>query len=785
MVVFLIAIVKTIQFIIYFLFVGGLLHGQNSNSVYKSYEIHLGDTINRIDKKGEKQGRWIYFGKDKKGWIHSVFKPHQVVEEGHYINDKKHKTWKTYHHTNKIKSEVTYLNDNPDGNAKFYDQDGKIVLEGTLKDQNFTDEYYLYDANGKKVSKKANSNPNSSYLDFSGKVSKMSGKDVDNVQISVFRNDLEIHSEKSDASGKFRLKLELSFEYQIRFSKQGYGEQSLLINTNTHDISDTNIYHLNEWIVSMTDNLATAATAEFFGFLLNKPSGKIYFNKRKRKFISDGSYLHLFKKEFKDISETTKLMLAKAAEDNKKLEIENLRIEAERKAKEIELLKQAQELQESELSKKEAEIKAQQLEAEKQTNEAAIMSKEKKIKELLVERQQAELHQKQLIADQQEKEYERLALIRKMQDLEINQKSKKLSEAATELTAEKKLSEVANKELDVVSREKKVKEQELHQNQMYMTFLMVGLGLVAVFTFFLIRNIQQKKKANELLARQSNEIEKQKNDIQEKSKIIEEKNIETEQSIIYAKRIQFAILPPPSEIENHLGDYFILYKPKDIVSGDFYFFSPRPSENGSDNLILAAVDCTGHGVPGAFMSLVGNEKIKDAVDVSLEPGKVLYELNNGIKAALRQSGDSNSTRDGMDISVCTLPTFHVGSPTTLLKYAGANRPLYIIRKNESELTELKATKCAIGGLTPIGQEFDQHEIELKSGDTFYLFSDGYADQFGGPNKKKLMTKKFKEILLSIRNKNMKEQQTFLDTFISGWRGDTEQVDDILVIGVRV
>jgi len=466
------------------------------------------------------------------------------------------------------------------------------------------------------------------------------------------------------------------------------------------------------------------------------------------------------------------------------LEIENLRIEAEKKSKEIELLKQAQQLQEAELKKKEIEIHAQQLEAEKQASEAAVNAKEKKIKELLLEQKQAELHKNELESQQKAKELERMALLKKMQDMQIEQQKQQISKTSSQLDEEKKNEEIANKELDVVNREKKVKDAELKQNLLYTNFLLGGLGIVAIFSFFLVRNIQQKKKANQLLVQQSSEIELQKNQIEEKSKIIEQKNVETEQSILYAKRIQFAILPPTHEIQSHLTNFFILYKPKDIVSGDFYFFSDLHTNHKKD-IIIAAVDCTGHGVPGAFMSMVGNEKLKDAVDMSHEPGKILQELNKGIKSALRQSGDATSTRDGMDVSLCAIPTALNNKNNAQVKYAGANRPLWIIKNNTNEVEEIKATKHAIGGLTADDQVFEEHQIDLQKGDTFYLFSDGYADQFGGPNRKKLMTKKFKEILVSIQNLSMPKQQEYLGNFIEEWRGNNEQIDDILVIGVRV
>ncbi len=768
-------------YILFFCFVTAGVLAQQSNAIYQSYETFLGDTINRIDKANLKQARWIYFGKDSKGWMNRFFKREQMVEEGRYVDGKKQKLWKAYHYTGKLKSEINYANDIPAGKARFFNADGKIMLEGELENHLFVKEYYVYDSNGNRVKRKATDDPVDSYLDFSGSINRTMGKSIEGIKIVVERNDFEVANVTTGVDGSFKLKLDLNFEYTIRFSKQGFSDQSLLINAYTSNISDSSVYHLNDWKIIMNDNLVAAATTELFGFLLNKPSGKIYFNKRKKKFMADGKYVHLFKKEFSNISETTKLMLAKAAEDNKKLEIENLRIEAEKKLKEIELLKQAQQLQDAELKKKEAEIHAQRLETDKLASDAAIFAKEKKIKELLVEQQHAQLRSQQLEAQQKVKEVERLALIEKMKDLERHQKDEKLlNQTTNELTAEKEQGELTNKELDMVNREKAVKEHELQQNSIYMNFLLLGLGIVGVFSFFLVRNIIQKKKANELLARQSSEIE-------EKSRIIEQKNIETEQSIVYAKRIQSAILSPTREIELHLSNYFILYKPKDIVSGDFYFFSHHYAnyKNKTGEVIIAAVDCTGHGVPGAFMSMVGNEKLKDAVDVTSAPGKILQELNKGIKSALRQSVDANSTRDGMDLSLCSIPAFINGATETQIKYAGANRPLWIIKKDAKEIDEIKATKHAIGGHTPDTQEFDEHTINLQKGDTFYLFTDGFADQFGGPNRKKLMTKKFKDILLSVQNLSMTEQQNHLDNFIEEWRGDTEQVDDILVIGARV
>jgi serine phosphatase RsbU (regulator of sigma subunit) len=271
------------------------------------------------------------------------------------------------------------------------------------------------------------------------------------------------------------------------------------------------------------------------------------------------------------------------------------------------------------------------------------------------------------------------------------------------------------------------------------------------------------------------QLDAAKSSINDQKKIIEQKNKDITDSINYAKRIQQAMLPKKEEIASSLPQSFVLFKPKDIVSGDFYFFRKINS-----SVIIAAADCTGHGVPGAFMSLIGSEKLEAAVSQSTDPSEILNLLNKGIRASLHQSEDDDSTRDGMDIALgCIDMNKH------MVSYAGANRPLWIIRKGKKEIEEITATRIAIGGFTGDAQHFQRHDMKLEPGDTFYIATDGYADTFGGRIEKKLTTRRFKELLLSIQDKTMKEQETHLDTFIENWRGGTEQIDDILVIGVRL
>ncbi len=255
---------------------------------------------------------------------------------------------------------------------------------------------------------------------------------------------------------------------------------------------------------------------------------------------------------------------------------------------------------------------------------------------------------------------------------------------------------------------------------------------------------------------------------------IEKKNIEIIDSINYALRIQKAILPIKDEIYNVLPNTFILNKPKDIVSGDFYFFYQT-----KQIVFIAAADCTGHGVPGALMSMIGSEKLKESVQQTKLVGDALSKLNNGIKTALKQSENEDSTHDGMDIALCSIDVSN-----KILKYAGANRPIWIIRNGHQEITEIKATKKAIGGFTESTQHFETHEIKLQLGDTFYLFTDGYADTFS-KHDKKLTSKRFKDVLINIQEKNMQEQEQYLNDFIENWRDDAEPIDDILVIGIRI
>ena len=263
----------------------------------------------------------------------------------------------------------------------------------------------------------------------------------------------------------------------------------------------------------------------------------------------------------------------------------------------------------------------------------------------------------------------------------------------------------------------------------------------------------------------------------QKDEILHQK-MEIEDSINYAKRIQTAILPLEKNIKLNLPESFVLFKPKDIVSGDFYWFAKQ-----DDKLIFICADCTGHGVPGAFMSMIGSDKLNTAIleRGTVMPDNILSELNVGIKRTLKQAGDKESTKDGMDAAVITIDL-----EKKKLYYAGANRPLWVLKKSASEdIEEVKATKVAVAGFTPDDQIFEMHEIDIEPGDLFYMSSDGYADQFGGDKGKKLKVKAMKEILLENKDLKMEDQKQALDDTIMNWMEGYEQIDDICVVGIKI
>lgn len=313
-----------------------------------------------------------------------------------------------------------------------------------------------------------------------------------------------------------------------------------------------------------------------------------------------------------------------------------------------------------------------------------------------------------------------------------------------------------------------VAEQE-KQKQRYILFGVVGVLLVVfIFSGFLYKRFK-------ITQRQKQIIESQKEVVERKNSIIEEKQKEILDSINYARRIQLALLASDTLLSKNLPEHFVLYKPKDIVAGDFYWATPS-----SEGFIFITADCTGHGVPGAFMSLLNISKLNEAINQKqlTRPDLILNDVRTEIIAALNPPGTTEESKDGMDCILCNLNLSRMK-----LHYAAANNTMLIVRKGE--LLQCEADKMPVGKYTETQVPFTFNEIALEKGDIIYTFTDGYIDQFGGANGKKLKFKPFASMLLSVAQLPLAEQKIKLEQEFEKWRGGFDQLDDVCVIGVKV
>lgn len=318
------------------------------------------------------------------------------------------------------------------------------------------------------------------------------------------------------------------------------------------------------------------------------------------------------------------------------------------------------------------------------------------------------------------------------------------------------------KAIDKLKQEKKdyIDQQEKQRQVYWVIALSILLLFVLAFALFVNKRRKVERSQKEL-------IEKQKS-------LVEEKNSEILASITYAKRIQSAILPSDKLVKEFLKNSFIFYQPKDIVAGDFYWMEPK-----EDCLIFAVADCTGHGVPGALVSVVCNNALNRSVrEFNLtDPAQILNKTREIILHEFQKSDEI--VNDGMDISICNL-----NFTTNELVWAGANSPLWILKKDQSEIIECKPSKQPIGQFSSY-EPFTSQVIQLQSGDSIYLFSDGFADQFGGKDGKKMKSKRMKELILSLQPLPMYEQKQSLMLYFDQWKGNLDQLDDVCVIGVQV
>ncbi|MFW5886595.1 MAG: PP2C family protein-serine/threonine phosphatase, partial [Bacteroidota bacterium] len=375
---------------------------------------------------------------------------------------------------------------------------------------------------------------------------------------------------------------------------------------------------------------------------------------------------------------------------------------------------------------------------------------------------------------------------------EVMVKEKQLKYAEGTMKEMKAETEEQRMKIDLLNKENQLKELKLKEekarrkNQAIILQSTVGIVMLLILiALILILGIRQKQRANRLLDRQNQEIKAQ-------QEIIRDRNRKILQSINYAKKIQKAILPAGESFKEYFPESFVFFEPRDVVSGDFYWFSDAniksviskdilsPNENSKKVYIVSAIDCTGHGVPGAFMSMVGYNIMQNIISKGIiSPEKILTVLNTGVKNLLKQ--DQTDLRDGMDMALCV-----VKEDEGIVEFAGAKNPLvYFV---DGQMNVIKGDKMPIGGFLQNlykNKEFTKHTIKITKPTTFYLYSDGFQDQVGGEKGRKFLSTKFREFLAEIHQKPMAEQKEIIGETLENWKGNYSQDDDILIMGFRV
>ncbi len=324
--------------------------------------------------------------------------------------------------------------------------------------------------------------------------------------------------------------------------------------------------------------------------------------------------------------------------------------------------------------------------------------------------------------------------------------------------------------------------EQIEKQRLLIWFFFIMLLFAFVLAYFVYNSYRIKREANikleeknRMITRQRDEIEKQRDDISEQRDHIAEQNKLIWDSIHYAQRIQKALLPDDDNFRNVLNHFFIIYKPKDVVSGDFYWESKI-----GDEIIVVAADCTGHGVPGALMSMLGVTFLNDIVNTRkiTRPSEILNNLRDEVINAFNQQGSRNEEiYDGMDIAVCC-----INQPKKTIQFSGANNPLILIRENE--VFQFRGDRMPVA-ISDKMISFNNHTIDLHNNDQVYIFSDGYIDQFGGENNKKFMRKRLINLLVEIKNESMHRQKEILVKTFEEWKGCSEQTDDVVMIGLRI
>lgn len=537
-----------------------------------------------------------------------------------------------------------------------------------------------------------------------------------------------VASVKSKEGGEFDMYIPLGKQYTISYTKKGYGLSAFEIDlTNIpKDMQKSGVVLYNMELI-VNDNETDRAEDN------GKPCAKISYNNSSRAFVSKGIEYPKNERLFKKMENNTPVnliasALAKNTDLNQEPSVEgNNYIPTEENTENIE-----------------------------ETDHQETTGTSNKLSRNLPTQFKSVSDWKNLSKEDLDKRAEELSSA--WEQLEKDKSMAVTEEDFMLIQAREEMLKAAEKELEAANA--LIDEQDMKLSaQRKFTYSLIGIILLlGGLAFLLFRSIKQKKIANFEL---------------------EKRNKKITASITYAERIQRSILLSDDQIKAIIPESFVFYKPLDVVSGDFYWFS---EVNGK--AIMAAIDCTGHGVPGAFMSLIGNTLMNQIVNEKkiTDPAAILKELHHGIVSALRQEHDEEAAQDGMDMSICSL-----NKTTRELKFAGAMNPVFLV--NKGEVSELSADIRGIGGILrrkkPRPVEFNETKITLDKGTCIYMFSDGYMDQFGGNTGEKFNLSRFKELLKDMEGKSMQDQKQLAESTFNKWKGNHHQIDDILLIGAKV
>jgi len=644
---------------------------------------------------------------------------------------------------------------------------------------------------------------------FRGRVISQTKEKIGAVNYKVYKNEVFSDSTKTSSNGAFMLKLELNNVYLIEFSKNAYTSKKIIVDTNVPKDKSSSFY---DWFnIIKLDNAGEGDTRSLAGL----PVLKYYYKLEIADFAAEkimgkkpvgGTGVSV--KQIKDLE--AELISYQAIINEQMLELERVKsgqnltdqiiAEANRKADSIinvakrkalfvllESKKDSADRQEkidravSDISNE--DFKDLSVDKEKFREQENIKNIERNI-QTLKERQNKSA------TDSLNLKENKLSLRREFIDLaktqleidrlkaKTHEDSLRIDQREAELFLIEQDMAFAANEIESARKEIKLKDLELQKKNLIIYGVILGFILLLVVLVVIYYHYRDKKKMNIILESQNLELENQNNQIKSQNKQLKKQNHQIMASINYGKRIQEAILPSNQLLSHFFPESFVFFLPRDVVSGDFYWLSVQ-----GDKLFVAAVDCTGHGVPGAFMSLIGNSLLNHIVNEKgvYKPSEILKELHTGVKKALTQSkSESDDNVDGMDMTLCCFD-----KSTKEIQLACANHTAFII--NNDEVQEIEGDEFSIADEL-IGDdvpEFTNHVIPMNKNATLYMFSDGFPDQFGGPKNKKFYTGKLKELFIKNQQLSATDQYDVLNKTFTEWKGENKQLDDVLVMGFKL